>query len=83
VGSRMIAVAEDRIRQRGLTIAMMGVEDNNPRAQALYERLGYRPTGREKESWIETDQQGKRFLYETEVTLLSKELGSINGHDNH
>jgi ribosomal protein S18 acetylase RimI-like enzyme len=83
VGSRMIAVAEDRIRQRGLTIAMMGVEENNPRAQALYERLGYRPTGREKESWIETDQQGKRFLYETEVTLLSKELGSINGHDNH
>jgi ribosomal protein S18 acetylase RimI-like enzyme len=76
VGSKMIAVAESRIRRRGLNIAMMGVEDNNPRARALYERLGYRSAGREKESWIETDQQGKKFLYETEVTLLSKELGA-------
>lgn len=81
VGSRMIEVAQDRIRQRGLSVAMMGVEDNNPRAQALYERLGYQPAGRKKESWTETDQQGKRFLYETEVTLLSKQLEATDGRD--
>jgi ribosomal protein S18 acetylase RimI-like enzyme len=74
IGTKMIAVAEDRIRQRGVRTAILGVEDNNPRAKALYERLGYVPAGREKESWTETDKDGNKFLYETEVTLLTKDL---------
>ena len=53
---------------------MMGVEDNNPRARTLYERLGYKECGREKASWEEHDVQGRPFMYETEVTLLRKEL---------
>jgi ribosomal protein S18 acetylase RimI-like enzyme len=74
IGSKMMEVAEGRIRRRGVGLAMLGVEDNNPRALALYERLGYVPSGREKESWMETDEHGNRFPYETEVTLLTKKL---------
>jgi hypothetical protein len=54
---------------------MIGVEDNNPRARALYERLGYKECGRGEASWGEHDSEGRPFLYETELTLLKKELG--------
>src|SRR5919197_2145994 len=47
LGTRLIAEAEARIKQRGLTHALIGVEDDNPRARRLYERLGYRVAGQE------------------------------------
>ncbi|HZD70528.1 MAG TPA: GNAT family N-acetyltransferase [Actinomycetes bacterium] len=74
IGTHLIRAAEERIRSRGLRTAMMGVEDNNPRARALYERLGYRECGREKASWEEHDADGCPFLYETELTFLKKDL---------
>lgn len=74
LGSRLIAAAEERIRRRGVSKAMIGVEDNNPKARALYERLGYMPVGREKTSWRYQDERGQIKLYETELTLLEKRL---------
>lgn len=74
LGSRLTDEAENRIRQRGLNTAMLGVEGNNPRARALYERLGYRPVGREKASWPRQRDDGRVEIYETEVTILSKSL---------
>lgn len=41
LGTVLIRAAEDRIRSRGLRRAELGVEESNPRARALYERLGY------------------------------------------
>src|SRR5215472_11251120 len=41
IGTCLIAALEDRIRVRGLPWAMLGVEESNPRAWALYDRLGY------------------------------------------
>ena len=52
----------------------MGVEDTNPRARALYERLGYEAYGRETVSWEHEDEHGNATIYETEVALLRKRL---------
>lgn len=45
VGSALLAEAERRIALFGHPAAALGVGVDNPRAQALYERRGYRDTG--------------------------------------
>jgi len=74
LGTRLIGVAEDRIRRRGVRRATIGVEDDNPRAAALYRRLGYWPSGREHDSWEDEDEHGIVHLHETELTLLETPL---------
>jgi ribosomal protein S18 acetylase RimI-like enzyme len=74
IGARLIAVAEGRMRDRGIRVAELGVEDDNPRARALYERLGYREVGRESASWNVEDADGSLSLYETELSVLRKAL---------
>ena len=58
VGTLLVNVAEQRIQKRGLRWATLGVEDNNPRARALYERLGYRHIGQEPASLEQEDEEG-------------------------
>jgi ribosomal protein S18 acetylase RimI-like enzyme len=74
LGTRLITEGERRIRRRGLGWAILGVEDNNPRARALYERLGYVPWRRERASWQEEDEHGSPRVCETEVVLLRKHI---------
>jgi ribosomal protein S18 acetylase RimI-like enzyme len=74
IGKRLIEEAEKRIKKRGLKEAVMGVEDNNPAARRLYERLGYKEYGHEQESWEQEDNAGNSYTYVTPVTLLRKEL---------
>ena len=54
--------------------AELGVEECNPRARALYERLGYLAYGREPASWDEEAPDGSLTRYETVCTLMRKEL---------
>lgn len=51
LGTILISALEDRIRRHGLSTAMLGVEHDNPRAAALYRRLGYRTTGMDLDGW--------------------------------
>lgn len=51
VGSMLINALEDRVRGRGLPRATLSVEHDNPRAESLYRRLGYRRTGTELDGW--------------------------------
>lgn len=51
IGTVLIRAAEQRIRVRGLDRAELGVEESNPRARKLYERLGYAAHGREPDAW--------------------------------
>jgi ribosomal protein S18 acetylase RimI-like enzyme len=75
IGSHLIAVAEVRMRERGVRAAELGVEDDNPRARAFYVRLGYREeVGRESASWYLEDADGHSVLYETELAILRNTL---------
>lgn len=76
LGTHLIAAAEARIRTRGKPWAVMGVEVDHERARKLYERLGYLLYDREPDAWLVDDGQGGVRLYETEVLLLRKPLGS-------
>lgn len=74
IGTLLIRSAEQRIGARGLTRAELGVEESNPRARALYERLGYRAFGREVDCWDVEAEDGSLQRYETMCTLMRKDL---------
>jgi ribosomal protein S18 acetylase RimI-like enzyme len=75
IGTILVQAAEQRIRARGLRRAELGVEECNPRACALYERLGYVAYGTAPESWDEDAPDGSTVRYETVCTLMRKDLG--------
>jgi ribosomal protein S18 acetylase RimI-like enzyme len=70
VGTALIAALEERARSAGRTTARLTVEHDNPRALALYRRLGYRETGSAVESW---PVAGGR-TYVTVCTVLERRL---------
>lgn len=74
IATMLIGVGEQRVRGRGQTFAALGVEDTNPRARRLYERLGYQAAGRQHASWEYEDDDGVLRLYETTLTILRKRL---------
>jgi ribosomal protein S18 acetylase RimI-like enzyme len=74
IGTFLVEAAELRIRNRGLRHAELGVEESNPRARALYERLGYVAYDRQPDSWDEQASDGSLRRYETMCTLMRKEL---------
>lgn len=45
IGSALVRASESRARAHGVPQIGVGVSDENPRAAALYQRLGYRPMG--------------------------------------
>src|SRR5262249_18293518 len=46
IGTALVRAAEELAIERGFGAAELGVEDSNPRARRLYERLGYRSVAR-------------------------------------
>jgi ribosomal protein S18 acetylase RimI-like enzyme len=74
IGTHLIDAAEERIRERGLNRAELGVEEDNPRARALYVRLGYLAYGSEPAAWDAVAEDGSVFRYETVCTLMRKDL---------
>jgi ribosomal protein S18 acetylase RimI-like enzyme len=76
VGTFLIDKIERRIQGRGLRYSALDVEEDNPRAQKLYERLGYVAYDRQPESWDQQDGDGHVYRYETMCTLMRKELSA-------
>jgi ribosomal protein S18 acetylase RimI-like enzyme len=74
IGTVLIGAAEQRILARGLGRAELGVELSNPRARALYERLGYVAYDEVLESWDQQDPDGSITRYETMCAQMRKEL---------
>ncbi|RBL81206.1 GNAT family N-acetyltransferase, partial [Streptomyces cavourensis] len=74
IGTFLVEAAELRIRGRGLRQAELGVEEDNPRARALYERLGYVAYDRQPDAWEEQAPDGSLRRRETMCTLMRKEL---------
>jgi ribosomal protein S18 acetylase RimI-like enzyme len=75
IGTLLIGAAEQRIRARGCHRAELAVELNNPRARALYERLGYVAYGSRPQEWDEQADDGSVGRYRTVCTLMGKEVG--------
>ena len=70
LGTRLVAALEKRVSARGLSRARLTVEHDNPRARALYQRLGYREVGGRVESW---PVAGGR-TYVTVTAVLERDL---------
>jgi ribosomal protein S18 acetylase RimI-like enzyme len=69
VGTWLIRALEERVRAAGRSKAELTVEHDNPRAGALYRRLGYREVGSALESWPSAGG-----TYVTVTTVLQHDL---------
>lgn len=72
IGTVLVNALEQRIRERRRPTARLSVEHDNPRAAALYRRLGYRECGAELDSW----PIAGGATYVTVVTVLERALPS-------
>lgn len=70
IGTRLIRALEERILAGGRDVAVIAVEHDNPRAAALYRRLGYREAGSAVDSW----SIGMGRSYVTVCTVLRRRL---------
>jgi GNAT superfamily N-acetyltransferase len=75
IGTALIRRAEQLASERGVQRIGLGVDqDGNPRAAALYARLGYRPVVRYLDRWSFTDCDGEDRDIEDPCVFLAKEL---------
>jgi ribosomal protein S18 acetylase RimI-like enzyme len=74
IGTLLVQVAEKRITARGYTTAELAVEHDNPRARALYERLGYVAYGNEPDEWDAEGADGRIVRHRAMCTLMRKPL---------
>lgn len=72
VGTALMAAAEQTIRERGGTVAAVGVDESNTDARRLYERLGYRRTGVWDTcayDWVDDQGQTDRAVETSEMLI--------------
>lgn len=74
LGTDLIQLAEDLLREYHKTEAYISVAKDNPRAKDLYERLGYAVYGEDNGTWSYTDHQGQMIQVDEPAWLLGKRL---------
>jgi GNAT superfamily N-acetyltransferase len=74
IGTGLIRAAEELARDRGLPVVGIGVALHNPRATALYKRLGYRPVIEYVDRYAYEDHDGTIRECADPCTFLVKEL---------
>ncbi|MEU9173640.1 GNAT family N-acetyltransferase [Streptomyces sp. NPDC048420] len=74
VGSATVRAAEELARARGIGSMGLGVGEHNPRAAALYARLGYRPVVAYVDRWTHLDTAGVRHERADPCTFLVKDV---------
>lgn len=77
LGSLLVTALEERVRVRDVGRVDLLVGADNPRARALYERLGYRTVGTEVDRWSYVDEAGLAVDAADECVLMTKDLGSV------
>jgi ribosomal protein S18 acetylase RimI-like enzyme len=75
VGTQLITALQQKIIDHGRPMARMLVEHDNPRARALYQRLGYSEAGAALDSWPVAG--GKTYV--TACTIMERTLPEIHG----
>ncbi|MFD5327284.1 GNAT family N-acetyltransferase [Streptomyces sp. NPDC127092] len=74
IGTALIRAAEELARERGGTHLGLGVGHDNPRAAALYARLGYAPVTAYTDRYAYTDEDGVRHECAEACTFLVRRL---------
>jgi ribosomal protein S18 acetylase RimI-like enzyme len=74
IGTALIHAAEAVASERGVTTVEIDVGKDNPRAQALYERLGYAVVGEEQGTWSYVDDAGNKVVVIDDDWVLRKTL---------
>src|ERR1035441_8102637 len=75
IGTAIIRAAEALARERGCGQIGLGVDDDNPRAAALYLRLGYQETGyRYLDRYYYLEDHGHRHDVADPARFLVKDL---------
>ena len=74
VGTALMRRLEEVTRERGLRAIELYVGKDNPRAQALYERLGYRVVGETTTRWSYRDERGQEVVESEDVWWMRKRL---------
>ena len=74
IGTLLVGAAEQRIVARGHRHAELAVEHDNPRARALYERLGYLAYADKHQEWDAEGADGAIVRHATLCTVLRKPL---------
>ncbi|MFI9153180.1 GNAT family N-acetyltransferase [Streptomyces sp. NPDC053367] len=74
IGSALVRAAERLAHERGRTAVGLGVADDNPRAAALYTRLGYLPLTTYLDRWSYEDHDGVVHECADPCTFLVKDL---------
>ncbi|NUQ98086.1 MAG: GNAT family N-acetyltransferase [Streptomyces sp.] len=74
IGTQLIRAAEELARERALPVVGIGVGRDNPRAAALYARLGYRPVTDYLDRYTYIDADGAERECIDACTFLVKEL---------
>jgi ribosomal protein S18 acetylase RimI-like enzyme len=74
IGTQLITALEHRAVARAHDVVALGVEVTNPRAQMLYQRLGYEEYGSEDTGWEQEDADGRVYWHATRCVLMHKAL---------
>jgi ribosomal protein S18 acetylase RimI-like enzyme len=75
IGTAIVRFAEDLVRSRGHARVVIGVDEDNLRAAALYERLGYLDTGlRRTGAYTWHDEAGVGHEQTERVRVLTLEI---------
>lgn len=74
IGTKMMDVVEDDLRQRGFTYVTLNVARDNPRAQQLYLRRGYKVVAPEPGIWSYPDHMGVWHQVNEPAWRMEKEL---------
>ena len=76
IGTRLVGEAESILFERGCAKALIAVALENQPALALYQRLGYTVTGRDRGEWSYVDHQGRVCHVREPSYVLEKPLTS-------
>ncbi|TXS45990.1 GNAT family N-acetyltransferase [Streptomyces sp. uw30] len=74
IGTALVQAAETLARERGITVVGIGVAKDNPRAAALYARLGYEPLLDYHDRWSYEGPDGALHDWVDACTFLVKDL---------
>jgi ribosomal protein S18 acetylase RimI-like enzyme len=77
IGTSLVAAAELRASGRSVVAAELAVDDDNPRAAALYERLGYVFVDAHSERRPIVDNDGRVYYVDIPGKVMRKKLGTL------